>query len=624
MEEYEANRKARLEHDKEWWGNSHFEPGKEDPDRQHIYAHNPPISNEEFQETWKTYNESIQNPETGVHDSLSDHLRPSTPPTEKAMRQLRGLKKQGVNITEELAKEVISHYTTNSGMVAALTEWSQDETSIPVEHANELQKGTNRLMLEMAKQMRDLQFELDQTKTSLQIAEEDAQKLAAFHETAFQKVNNRRVAWIRNKGIYDGLSGNDERAGARLQVLLNETTDHWNEIHLMYDTAECLPRIETPEQGGDAGDMGLPSAFEQRGRELRDKGNQIEKLKRELQEKEQVVENLKLKRDKSSFLSSFEVSRENTPENSRVPSVTSMAPSVNSIQMEEEMKRLKQENSDLQQKLADTFKQNESKLQEASEETRNLRAEVQTQKEDIKQFNNRILVKDREFTKHFNNIRQEGNLYRNRLKLFEVARFRTADSLIAAIGKDDTPSYIKQKIGLRDWVNYLNILSFIQTSAYLQLALIEGAERVAERILVDLQNWAKLCHKDFETMYPSVNIQIGTSIRILDAVKMLLTTKEETDVKVALDTIKDGVNIFGQYDRGLAFSQLHNLAQGILKKSGDGGDTKWYMKRTQFKATLEEKLYQKGQKEEVYERRGLTSGRRLGQRSARRSGRRSG
>ncbi|CEI66924.1 hypothetical protein FVEN_g8572 [Fusarium venenatum] len=578
MEEYEANRQARLEHDKEWWGDRHAEPEKGDPDRQHIYAHNPPISNQEVQEALKAYRESIKNPETGVHDTQSVHLRPSTPPIEKAKRQLRVLKEQGVNVTLDLAKEVISHYTTNNGMVAALTEWCQNELHVPVEYANELLKGSDRLKLEMATQQRDLQYELDQTKEYLKDAREDAQKMTVFHDTAFGKVKKHKVAWFRNKGIYDGLSGDDERASAQLQTLLNETTEYWRELDRMYDT-DWPPTMEALEQGGNTGDMGLLSALEQRGRELKDKGNEIEELKRKLEEKEQVVEKLKLKLHETSSLSSSEVSGEDTSEHRRVSSVTSMAPSFNSIQMEEEMKRLKQENSDLQQKLADTSKQNESKLQEASEETRNLRARVQTQKEDIKQLNNRIREKDREFTKNSNNIRQEGNLYRNRLKVFEVVQFRTADSLIAAIGKNDTPSYIQQKISLKDRINYLHLLFFIRIQNSIKLALLLNEKRMFESLLKDMKDWAEFCHKDFETMDPSVNIQIGTSIRVVDAITIVLTKKTEEEVKEALEIIRDGLDVFEQYNIELAFSQLYLHAQEIWERSEGGEGINSYTKR---------------------------------------------
>ncbi|RGP72305.1 hypothetical protein FSPOR_2812 [Fusarium sporotrichioides] len=625
MEDYKAKREARLEHDQEWWGESHVEPDEGDPDRQHIYAHNPPISDQEFRETAQAFKESIKIPEKKKYDSQAVHLRSTTPPMERAKRALQGLKEQGVQVTPELVKEVTSHYTTNSGIVAALTEWCAGDQHVPVEHANEMQKRSDRLKLEMATQQRDLQDELYQTKKSLkesikeandsqqqietlkadlenaqkqnevakiciegsekeyESAKKDVQNFTAFHDKAFRTVKKHSATWIATKKAYDELSQDDEKAVPAIRTLIDEITEHWKELDHMYDI-EWPPMAKDLEQG-EADGMGLLSLLEQRRKELKDKENEIERLNKELEEKDQVVEKLKLKIDETSSLSSSEVSGKDTPEHRRVSPITSTTPSSNSSQVEEEIKRLRRENSDLQQKLAgnggdksnassstDTSLQDGNELQEALGEIRNLKAQVQMQTGNINQINNISREKDREFKK----LRQEGNLHRHRLKRFEGVHFKTTSSLVEAIGKYDTASYIEQTLGLRDRINYLNLACFFRTRSYILMAIRVGSNRMANILLKDIKGWAEFCRQDFETMDPSVNIQIETSIRILYAMRGVLTTETEKGVKEAQESIRTGLDVLKQYPDDLASSQLVRIANTILKRTEDGQGTGMY------------------------------------------------
>ncbi|CAF3566521.1 unnamed protein product [Fusarium graminearum] len=629
MEGYEANRKARLEHDHQWWGESHVEPAEGNPDRQHIYAHNPTISDQEFGEVFQAFRKSITNPETGELDSLSVHLRPATPPLEKATKQLQGLKDQDVEMSDELEKEIIHQFTTNNGMVAALTEWCRNKLDVPVEHANQLMKMINRLNLEMAKQQRDLQFELDQTKTSLkesveeahnskqniatleanlakakaesdvsgtllkksveefQDAKEELKEMTAFHDEVHRKLRAHAATWMATKNVYDKLSQDDQNARPEIKTLINKASLNWAELDSMYDR-KWLPVAKALEQTDNRNGIGLLGLIEQKGEELRDKENEVGQLREtiaeqttKLEQKDQEIERLKLK---LHGMFSSKLSGIDTPEHSQYSSNTSMVSSFNSIQMEEEIKRLKQQNSGLQKMLADNSKgkdkdkdkdkasssantslQDGDKLKEALEEIQNLRVQVQTQTGDIEKLNGIVNRKERVFEKQFGSPRQERNLYRNRLREVETAQFKTADKLILAIGKNDSASSIDRKMGLRDRINYLNLVCFFRTRNYIQLAIREGANRMANALLEDIEGWAKFCHKDFETMDPSVNILIEASIRILHDIRTIVTNDAEEDLKAAQESIQSARDVFQQYPIEGAFFQLDRLADQILQ-----------------------------------------------------------
>ncbi|KAM0240837.1 hypothetical protein ACHAP5_007821 [Fusarium lateritium] len=193
-ERYLDHQKARLGHDKQWWGEQHPEPPINHPDRQFMWAWNNPIPDEEFKDAVKGYNDHVINPETGEAHPFGVHIRPSTPPLERARKQVQGLKDAGQEVPTELVKEIIHHYTLNSGTFAALMEWSKDEKTIPIEVANEFVKMIDRLKLEMAKQLRDVHKMLDE-------ANEGKDELNKSKDTLkkFLKTRDLEVARLENE-----------------------------------------------------------------------------------------------------------------------------------------------------------------------------------------------------------------------------------------------------------------------------------------------------------------------------------------------------------------------------------------------------------------------------------------
>ncbi|KAM0557065.1 hypothetical protein ACHAPJ_005328 [Fusarium lateritium] len=186
---YLDNREARREHDKKWWGDRHNPPPLGDPNRQHLFSWNPPISDEEVQDARTAYNNRIRDPDTGELNPFGVHLRPSTPPLERAKKQVQSLKDDGVDVTLDLVKEIYDHHTKNNGLQPALQEWCQGKDAVPVEHVNELIKMLDRLKLEMAKQQRDTNDELshvtkdyNENKASLEKSEQELNELTRLYE----------------------------------------------------------------------------------------------------------------------------------------------------------------------------------------------------------------------------------------------------------------------------------------------------------------------------------------------------------------------------------------------------------------------------------------------------------
>ncbi|KAI3584913.1 hypothetical protein IWW34DRAFT_800838 [Fusarium oxysporum f. sp. albedinis] len=100
IETYNNYRNKRKTKDHNWWGSKHHEPERGDPDREFQFARNMSVSNQEIKDAQQAYDARIIDPFAGKPDPLGPHLRPTTPPMEKAEKQNKGLEDQGVNEQE--------------------------------------------------------------------------------------------------------------------------------------------------------------------------------------------------------------------------------------------------------------------------------------------------------------------------------------------------------------------------------------------------------------------------------------------------------------------------------------------------------------------------------------------
>lgn len=151
--EYEANLQNRQRHDHEWWGAKHSYPRPGHPDREFMFSRNPPISRQEFGDVVAAYDNVATNQGTEPFNTLGVSMRPTTPPMERAKKQVDGLVEQGFEVTWALRDEIYEKFTRDSGLIAALQEYCRDGQSVPPAQANELLKMVDRLKALMSKEM---------------------------------------------------------------------------------------------------------------------------------------------------------------------------------------------------------------------------------------------------------------------------------------------------------------------------------------------------------------------------------------------------------------------------------------------------------------------------------------
>ncbi|RBR13335.1 hypothetical protein FVER53590_02745 [Fusarium verticillioides] len=179
VETYNSYRDKRKTKDLNWWGSKQHEAERGNPDRDFQFARNMPVSNDDIKSAQQAYSAGITDPATGRPNPLGRHLRPTTPPMEKAEKQIKGLEEQGVNVTPGLREEVAHHYTSNNGLHAALLIWCRNKKDVPVQYVNEYIKSMSRLKLEMATQQRDVTEKLGQAIKECEARESRCQKLQA-------------------------------------------------------------------------------------------------------------------------------------------------------------------------------------------------------------------------------------------------------------------------------------------------------------------------------------------------------------------------------------------------------------------------------------------------------------
>ncbi|RGP79154.1 hypothetical protein FLONG3_2725 [Fusarium longipes] len=610
-ENHGNQQQTRPENGKDWWGTRHVEPDEGNPDRQHIYASNPPITKDQVQESLKAYNKSIEDPEKGNRDSQAPHLRPSTPPMKRVERQLQGLKDQGVEVSEGLEKEVTDKYTINNGTIAALTEWCQNEENVPVEYANQLLDMIDRLKLKMAAQQRDLQHELSQRKKINDNIMRDLSRYKAFHYKVFDKQEKHAKTWIKVQRVYDHMPQQETRATPELRTLIDEAAKDWRELNTIYNT-EWPTIVEAQEAGKYDNGTGLLELFDQRQKESEDMKDRLKEIRdslaqktEEIEKKDREIQNLRESNDKLKLDPHETFGMTSTPSsgaNHRKSSITSVALSTSSSQMEE-IKRLRDENSSLQKELdlkksssTDTDNERTSdstdssldggfELEVTRKEVGELQSQVKKQAREIDQLNETLINKEKELKEEATHFRQEANIHRNRLKALEAVNYKTADSLALAIGNKNSVSYNESHMSLRDRINYLNLLCFLRTRNYILLALRERSNRLANVLLDDAQRWAKFCHEDFATMDPNINIQIKASLHILYGVRTMMTTKTNEGMEKARGYVQLGRQTLQQHPKEFLSCQPLELAAFMMNLTEAEQETGEYKKWPRFSSS---------------------------------------
>lgn len=203
----------REDHPKEWWGQIHPRPAAQDPDRLHIFVRPGSMSQAEQDSILSRWKASVGDAEENIQSQgLSHHLRPSTPPSQRAEKKIQRLREaMGGDVSEEAKKVILDHCQANYGLIESLRHYSQGETHIPVAYANELIQMIERLMLETATQMSVASRNL-RVAAAVEWDDEVGQKMADVQEQL-------QFVMLKHRGREEGDSQSQKSTGSIVERL---------------------------------------------------------------------------------------------------------------------------------------------------------------------------------------------------------------------------------------------------------------------------------------------------------------------------------------------------------------------------------------------------------------------
>ncbi|KAF5663377.1 hypothetical protein FHETE_7532 [Fusarium heterosporum] len=159
--------------------------------------------------------------------------------------------------------------------------------------------------------------------------------------------------------------------------------------------------------------------------------------------------------------------------------------------------------------------------------------------------------------------------------------FIRADDLVQAVRVRDGNSNVAD-LGLIDRINYLNLACFIRTRNYVQFALREGANRLANILIQDAHDWVEFCRDDFQNMSPIVSGQIDSSVRILHGLGRILTATNQQELDKGRRNIEFGRRDLRKFGDSVVFGQLGLLADSIIDATRTENDNPSYRRKFRF------------------------------------------
>ncbi|RKK68875.1 hypothetical protein BFJ69_g13235 [Fusarium oxysporum] len=502
IETYNNYRNKRKTKDHNWWGSKHHEPERGDPDREFQFARNMSVSNQEIKDAQQAYDARIIDPFAGKPDPLGPHLRPTTPPMEKAKKQNKGLEDQGVNVTPELREEVTHQFISNSGIHAALLIWCRNKKDVPVQYVNEFIKSMDQLQLEMATQQHDVTEKLGQT-------------------------------------IKDC-----EEKESRCQQLQTENSKLEMEVHRLKEETEKLQQEE--KEKTDIQNEPCGSKAEEEKADLEDSSMQYNK------HSIPPPPTVKLPRTPLTSVREASESSQSSP----------LSP-VTKESLEKKVSEAESERDTFLDQLCseqNTTRKLSSKIKELEKKPWSVKA-AQSHATQDDACRNRV----KELELQVQNLKEELRASNDSIRVQGKANYITVDSLINAVRKENKGTDEEEASNLVDRINYLNLVCFFRTRNYLQLALREGDHTLARILLNDADKWVKSCKEYFETMDPEVNRQIKGSMLILHGMRKVLTTKDESILIEGVKYVKHGRGELNKLPKSDSFAQLVQIADSILQ-----------------------------------------------------------
>lgn len=146
------------------------------------------------------------------------------------------------------------------------------------------------------------------------------------------------------------------------------------------------------------------------------------------------------------------------------------------------------------------------------------------------------------------------------------AAARAARTASRADDDDQTPTLGGSEMSLMDRINYLNLSVFLRTRNYVELALREGCNRLANMLIHDAIKWAEQCREDLAKMNPSVNNQVLASMYVLNGLKRVMVAKDMNEINKGAREFKYGQKLLVREDADRAtFGQLIDLAGSLAE-----------------------------------------------------------
>ncbi|KAF5011418.1 hypothetical protein FDECE_2481 [Fusarium decemcellulare] len=641
---YRLWKEARQRHSKDWWGTKHSLPAMGESDRQFLFARNPLITEEEAKHAVDTFNNAIRDEETGELNPLGLHLRPSTPPMERAMKQIDGLKEQGYEVTPELRREIIENYARNSGLIPALHEWCKGKKDVPVAHVRELLAMIDRLKLEMASQLSDASLRYQDLKDNF---DDHKRKYRQPESVSNKKSIGEMLDRIQKVGKLDGEGQDDTNSVQQSNTGQRSNTDAEEPSmdRLQTTVFKLCQDLENTRQelsdwkvfGDDNVDMSdehkakLAAAEETRHaaekevqkykgfhdmtlkyveeevktwKAMANTGKELDKLDQTKSDADNVVmsdqtkevvrvvaeawETLETQYHKEwpHFANSEKLERDIITLKALEVSEKRLLDTTEYNQNVKLQSAIKQQETDYERQQLDT---NES-MAESDErkspkppsdaeishgqEMEQLRRENQEEQEKVRDEHQKQLYK----------LQKEKEDLGQQLKScksgHEAPNFRSADELLKAIGKKGSNQDGGREPNLMDRINYLNITCFLRTRNFIQLALREGATRLANCLLRDAYTWMDSCREDISTMKACVADSMEASIFILSGLRRFMTARDNEQMDKGLEDLRDAKARLDKYnDDPITFGQLRDLASDIIKWADDTKNDQLHSKR---------------------------------------------
>lgn len=146
----------RESYGRQYWGKVHLAPPCNIPERLNLFVKPNPMSAEQKAKILANHRKTLVgdlDEEQCDASFLADHLRPKTPPAERAEKRIQRLVDGGMSVSPGARGKIVRQCYENNGLVSSLRQYCQGETHVEVKYVNELILEIDRLKLEMATQL---------------------------------------------------------------------------------------------------------------------------------------------------------------------------------------------------------------------------------------------------------------------------------------------------------------------------------------------------------------------------------------------------------------------------------------------------------------------------------------